>query len=500
MSIATSNAQALHAQALIDLDAGRPLAALKAWRKLLQIDHVAVEDHLQAAVQLLSSDQIAPLRQQAISLASDLVCSEPGETEINRLGAVLRGWGSLALPEVPSRALQHLERAWSCGRDSRLDKQLAELHARLGYLSGSNWLASLPAELEPWPFIPCAGQYCRPCQQKPAPPGLELKLNLIENGRIWVQRQRNPWHHSHGVAVVDQSNAFQPLLCRHYPWPWPACPHQKVFEQVAQLQLKSAEKDLSAPDQVEGPVLALAELSGEMFFHWQLELLPRLGRIWKVALQRWPSLRLWHNGGGSAYVLDGLSRLGIGPERLLPASDHLKAELLIVPDFIPPYGQPCKANLDWLEQFWGWPTTHRSEKSSEQSLWLGRNAALHRPVLGERSWINQLQTHVLHRGKVQEQLKQVAAARILIAPHGAAMSNLLSANPDSMVIEIVNPAYKPNYFDSLITNRGLKHLRYESRPTPLPLQEWLYEGPLAYPIDLRPGGSNASETLAGLSI
>ena len=78
------------------------------------------------------------------------------------------------------------------------------------------------------------------------------------------------------------------------------------------------------------------------------------------------------------------------------------------------------------------------------------------------------------------------------------MANLLAAAPGTRVMELVNPAYQPSYFNDLMQRRQLQHQRLEAAPTPLPLQEWLYEGPLALPIDLRPGASPAAELLASL--
>ena len=96
------------------------------------------------------------------------------------------------------------------------------------------------------------------------------------------------------------------------------------------VQVIQGEEELPPPPRVQGPVLAVAELSGEMYFHWQLELLPRLGRAWKTALQHWPNLRLWHNGGDTPYVKESLARLGISPEQQLSASDQIQASILLV--------------------------------------------------------------------------------------------------------------------------------------------------------------------------
>ena len=79
------------------------------------------------------------------------------------------------------------------------------------------------------------------------------------------------------------------------------------------------------------------------------------------------------------------------------------------------------------------------------------------------------------------------------------MANLLAAPIGSEVLELVNPAYQPPYFDGLLSRRQLKHRKLVAGTTPLPLQEWLYAGPLAFPIDLGAEASPAAEALASLS-
>ena len=69
MSPTPETASSLHAQALADLEAGRPLATLKAWQALLQQDSAAVHRHLQAAAATLKTDPVASISRQAIQLA-----------------------------------------------------------------------------------------------------------------------------------------------------------------------------------------------------------------------------------------------------------------------------------------------------------------------------------------------------------------------------------------------------------------------------------------------
>ena len=60
MSAMSAESDAVHAQALSDLEAGKPLAALMAWRQLLVRDASSVAAHLEAATATLPADDVAP--------------------------------------------------------------------------------------------------------------------------------------------------------------------------------------------------------------------------------------------------------------------------------------------------------------------------------------------------------------------------------------------------------------------------------------------------------
>jgi hypothetical protein len=500
------------------LEQARPQAALGHWRQLLLQDRAAVRAHVQAAAATLAVDPLAPLRRQALGLIGALLAGDPGEAEVVALGALLRRWGELCYAEAPGRALQHWERAWGCGRDPQLALQLAGLYRRLGFGEGASWLedaggaarpaaAAGPVTLEPWPSSPCAAQACSPCQQKPAPDDPPLQLWQVPGGRCWVQRHTNPWGHSHGLAVQTAEGNFLPELCRRYPWPWPTCSHLQTHRDEALRQLGWLAAVPAAagglPPQVHhaGPVLAIAELSGELYFHWQLELLPRLGRCWPELQRQWPGLRLWHNGGTGPWVAESLERLGIPPERRICAQQvpHLQAELLLVPSFASAFGSPAGANLAWLEQFWAvgstGPLAPARGGATDPPLLLPRPATPRRALLGlDAAFLPGVAS--LPLGPVADQLLAVAHAQRIVAPHGAALANLIAAQPSTAVLELVNPAYQPPYFAGLMQRRQLAHQVLPAAATPWPLQELLYEGPLAFPIDLRPGGSPAAEAIA----
>lgn len=70
-------------------------------------------------------------------------------------------------------------------------------------------------------------------------------------------------------------------------------------------------------------------------------------------MKLWPNLKLWHNGGDSKWVTESLNRLAIKPDQCINSYDypHIKADLLLVPNFTSDFGYISTANLKWLEAF-----------------------------------------------------------------------------------------------------------------------------------------------------
>lgn len=477
-----------------ELERGQPLTALRYWRSALRAEAPRVALHLEAAAAGLTADPLAPLRRQALMLLAGLASHEPTETEINQLRELLRGWGELCLSHAPSRAQQQFERAWACGGDAALAQRLADLYARQGMATGAHTLASPAADLPPWPQPSCAGLHCPACQQavvaEPLPSEPALAIQVIPGGQIWIERNTS-FQETHGIAVAEASGALIPDLCRRYPWQWPGCSHaalrrQQSFELLAHQPPK-------ALLHVRSPVLAVADLSAELYYHGQLELLPRLGRAWQALAAQVPGLQLWHNGGQAPGLQQALTRLGIPSERRLCAHRYprLQADQLLVPGFSSRFGQPGPASLAWLRRFWREAIAEqpRSGIAAAQRLLLSRPPGQRRPLLQHQAWQEHLAVQGFAAppaGAITQQLQAIQRCEQVVAAHGGALVNLVLAPAGATLLELANPAYTPPYFASLIASGGLQHQRRLGATTPQVLQDLLYAGPLEWPIDLHP--------------
>lgn len=482
---------------------------LEHWHQQLQRNERELKLHLQAVTAALPGDAIAPLRREALELLQRLSQHRPGPEEHHQLARLLRGWGDQAVLNFPGLARYHYETAWTVLGET-LDRakdplellpRLANLAKRQGLECGAIALGAPDPDLPPWFETSCYGLGCGDCQeqlhQQPwqCPQQQQLELSELAEGRIWIERD-NPWNETYGVVATAADGQLQPDSYRCYPWSWPGCRHSGSVRRLAVAQLAWRLPQQPPAQRVAGPVLAVADLSAELYYHFQLELLPRLGLAWQQLSRQEPQLKVWHNGGDSARVREALALLGIPGERVLHAEaiPHLQAERLWLANWPSPFGAPGSWAVQWLRDLYG--ITDAPTRTGDQVLWLPRGSAPRRPLLEEECWIATLREDLASHGltlrradahcSVRQQLQVISQARAVIAPHGGAMVNLFGATSQTPVLELVNPAYAPPYFATLMAGAALPHRIHAGMNTIEVISRLLYSGSLELPIDLGP--------------
>ena len=314
-----------------------------------------------------------------------------------------------------------------------------------------------------------------------------FRLHRLPQGRIWIRPpSSDPWGNTLAVTVEDRGGVPLEPLCRRYPLGGSACLHADPLPPAAPA---------SAPLVVDGPVLAVAELSAEVYYHQLLELAPRLGlALERIASEEHPRLHLWHNAGQPS-LLEALGLDQLVPrERWISAVEHphLQAGELIVPDWIAPFGEPASRGIDWLRE--RLLPAGAPDGAGDRWLWLGRAPSLRRPVWGEPELLAAaaaagvpLEAVDLQQLTLAEQATTLAAARVVVAPHGSALANLVFCGAGATVLELVQTRYGPPYFHAIAAHRRLRHRRFEQPQVPPALySDLFFDAPIAEPIVLDP--------------
>lgn len=328
-----------------------------------------------------------------------------------------------------------------------------------------------------------------------------LFMVRLPQGRAWTVPQQNDWMVCNATAILTPDAVMLADLSRSYPGDLPGCdnPSPKFHRIFTQSSLPAVET-------INGTVVALASLSGTTYFHWMVDILPRLELLRRGGLD-WAEVDwFWVNGGDAAFQRSTLRQLGIPGEKILSSDRHpyIQAEQLIVPSFASPFGWIEPWGLEFLRRaFLPSPVDlsrsdlSRSDLSQPDSssadwfhgelperVYISRSVAKHRQVLNESAVLDRLQpagfTVVqLEQLSFEAQVAIFAHAKVIIAPHGSGLTNLVFCRPGTVVVELMSPHYIRSYYWVVSHQLRLQHyyLVGESVEAYL-IRDLMYQNPL----------------------
>lgn len=206
------------------------------------------------------------------------------------------------------------------------------------------------------------------------------------------------------------------------------------------------------PTHVSGTVLVLAaRATGINYFHFLNDALPRLGILAEAGLSL-DDVDAVVVDQRTRYHRDALELLGLGGRRLIAPERglSLSADRLWVPSLPNVRMVISPATTTWLQQ--ALPPSAAAQSLPER-IYVTRGSTPHtRRVVQEEALRRILERRgfaVVDPGalSVQQQVDHFAAARVVVAPHGAALTNLSFCRPGVQVLELFAPGYlNPGYW------------------------------------------------------
>lgn len=342
------------------------------------------------------------------------------------------------------------------------------------------------------------GLYICPSQAAIPVTPYPLFVAKIPQGQAWTVPQQNAWMVCNAVAVLGEDGVFSDLS-RAYPAQLPGC---DSFEPKLDPFLTQAAPPV---EQIAGRVAMLANLSGNTYFHWMVDVLPRL----ELLRQQMDLDQIdWFvvNSIQHPFQVETLKMLGIPLDRVIASDQHpyIQATELIAPSFSGHFG--------WLEP-WALAFLRRSFLDpildtvffdailAEQTpfglnhltafpkrIYVSRADANHRRVLNEPEVLERLQAFgfvavELEGLSFQAQVALFAHAEVMIMPHGSGLANLIFCSPNTTVVELVAPHYIRHYYWVISRLLSLKHYFLAGETLPCHwVRELMYQNPLVEDI------------------
>lgn len=309
---------------------------------------------------------------------------------------------------------------------------------------------------------------------------------VIPEGRAWVVPQKNSWMICNAIAIITPDNYLLADVSREYPGSLPGClRHDANKHQIFNLE------ELPPLERIDGTVAVLSGLSGNVYFHWMVDILPRVDilRQSKVDFDKIDGFLV--NSIAQPFQRETLSLLGISASKIIESDrhPHIQAKQLIVPSFSGSIGwlQPIALNFlreEFMKQI---PSP---SSSYPERIYISRAKSRYRHLLNEQEVIDYLakfgfQTFVTESLSVVEQIALFYHAKIIVSPHGSGLTNIIFCQKGAKVIELVSPHYLRPYYSIISQLLGLEHYYIIGEVFACyPIRELMYQNPLTEDIQV----------------
>jgi len=215
-------------------------------------------------------------------------------------------------------------------------------------------------------------------------------------------------------------------------------------------------------EMVNASIAVIASAGAEGYFHLLTDVIPRIAILQQATPHLFEKIDKFLVSPGIPAIGELLKIVGIPEEKILFSSLnlHLQASYLVVPSLPGIIGVLPDWSCNYLrEQFLPYADPNIQVIPR---MYISRSKAAHRRIVNELEVINYL-SHVgfqvvfLEELKISQQIALFANAEMIIAPHGAGLTNLLWCNPTAKVMEIFSPNYVNVCFWTIANHIGLTY-------------------------------------------
>ncbi len=290
------------------------------------------------------------------------------------------------------------------------------------------------------------------------------QINLSDSKTI--DSSRRFWEHqSHSrkafVAVLPNGRAWADVVTTAV-----ITSDNKLVADISMgcAELVITSDKLPPAEHVDGNVAFLsARWGGAAYFHWMFDVITRFDLLQRSGLRETID-KFVVNASDSSYQAETLETLGIPQDKLLESrcNLHITADKLIVPSIsYDGSGAVSKWKCEYLRQTFLKEQQPLSTDYSER-IYISRQQASYRRIVNDEEVIKYLEKFGFRSVKLEtmsvaEQAACLAAAKVIVAPHGGGLTNLVFCSPGTKVIEIFSPLYVPHCYWMISNLCGLEH-------------------------------------------
>lgn len=213
-----------------------------------------------------------------------------------------------------------------------------------------------------------------------------------------------------------------------------------------------------------GTALLLGAANSDNYFHWLLDSLPRW-KLLQAAGWRDYDFVLLHSES-RRFQEETLDWLGVPQEKRLRCSKNFvhQFEKLVVPSMPFPLEEVSAWACAWLRSL------IKQKFRGPEKIFLSRRGVRARQLANEPELQSALEAHGFvavqpEKLSVREQAEILSGARCVVAPHGAALTNLVFTPPGALLFELFHPQHKNRCYVNLAAACGHRYASLDGQAT-----------------------------------
>ncbi len=257
----------------------------------------------------------------------------------------------------------------------------------------------------------------------------------VVNGRYWLNQEQS------SSAVITSENQLLGDISPEFPILSPGHPDNHPSKH----SIFSSGK-LPPIQTIDGTVAIVAGLQNRVYFHWMLDILPRLELLNRSGIDI-DQIDGFLVDSHLPFQKETLDILGISQSKIIETDkySHIQATKLIVPSFPGTVSWMPKWAVDFVRSRFLHPRVIATSEKIER-LYISRQQATNRRIINEEQIINLLtqfgfQSITLESMSVAEQAALLANAKVVVSAHGSGLTNIVFCQPGTKIVEILSPHY-----------------------------------------------------------
>lgn len=441
----------------------------------------------------LSSEQLSKLPQGTYARTIDWV----RDSELEDFAYFHMDWSLVETTSIPS-SRKPIEPESANQQQSKLFTTTAAVKKQCGGVNCPTCMGNLINYFEPVKI----GKQAYKCSFVESPPITSPSPFVVKiaSGRAWIAEQKNSWLICNAIAIITPDNYLLGDISRYYPWYLPGCSEPaKIDHTIFSLET------IPPLEKIAGKVVILSGLAGHVYYHWMIDILPRLEILRRSGIELEEIDWFVVNNIDRNFQKETLKFLGIPTNKIKISDDHshIEAEELIVPSFPGHLDWVPKATITFLRKTFLSAIDNKSSKYP-QRIYVSRAQARGRVVINEDQVIDLLselgfQTVFLEELSVLEQVALFANTKVIVSPHGSSLTNIVFCRPGTTVVELFSPNYLRTDYWMLSQQLKLQHYYTVGESFDcFPLRNLMYQNSLTEDILVNINSLRQTLKVAGL--